>query len=73
MFVHYILLNNIINLTDYYIGIPIDNRQMLALNLVIGGIFLFLILYYYKKYGDRNYDANNKKVVTANNCRYRCG
>lgn len=70
MFIHYILLNNIINLIDYYIGIPIDNRQMLALNLVIGGIFLFLILCYYKKYGDRYYDANNKEAITTNNSRH---
>lgn len=53
MFIHYIIVNNILNAIDYYIGVPISSRSLLYVHFVIAGIFLFLILYYYLKYGDR--------------------
>lgn len=45
MFLYYILVNNIITLTDYYIGIPLNNRDLFIFNLTITGVFLFIILY----------------------------
>lgn len=53
MFIHYIVVNNIVNCVDYYIKIPGSDERLLSLNISIAGIFLFLILYYYKQYGDR--------------------
>lgn len=53
MFIHYIVINNIINAVDYYIGIPIEDFSLLLVNLIIAGIFLFLALYYHRKYGGR--------------------
>lgn len=53
MFIHYILVTNITNIVDYYIGIPVNDLKLLLIYLVSAGIFIFLILYYYKKYGDR--------------------
>lgn len=53
MFIHYIVINNCTSFIDYYITLPINDKELLALNLSIAGIFLFLILYYYRKYGDR--------------------
>lgn len=53
MFIHYIVISNLSYIIDYYIGIPLSFRGLFALNMAIAGIFLFLILYYYLKYGDR--------------------
>ena len=47
MFIHYITLNWILNLYDYYIGIPLNDLHLLYLYLAITGIFLFIILYEY--------------------------
>ena len=59
MFLHYVLITWIINITDYYIGIPIDDLEYLCLQLIVAGISLFIILYLYVK--------NNKKAATRNN------
>lgn len=45
MFLHYTLVTWIINLYDYYIGIPISDLNYLCLQMIIAGIFLFIILY----------------------------
>lgn len=49
MFLHYVLVNNILTYIDYYIGIPISNGALFMFHLLLAGIFLFLILYFYKK------------------------
>lgn len=49
MFLHYVALNWVINIYDYYIGIPLSDRDMLALYLIVTCIFLFVILYLYLK------------------------
>lgn len=59
MFLHYIVVNNLINIYDYYIGIPIDNKQLLITHLIIAGICLIIILYLYVK--------TNKKTITETN------
>lgn len=43
--IHYITLIWLINLYDYYIGIPLSSKHLLYLYLIITGIFLFIILY----------------------------
>ena len=45
MFLHYILANWILNIYDYYIGIPLSDKDLLMMYLIITGIFLFVILY----------------------------
>lgn len=54
MFLHYVLVTDILNITDFYIGIPLDNRMMLGMYIAISGIFLFIILYLYKKRNAKN-------------------
>lgn len=49
MFLHYLLATDILNLVDFYIGIPLDNRTLFGMYLILTGIFLFLILYFYRK------------------------
>lgn len=53
MFIHYILLNNILNAIDFAFRLPLSSKELFYMNITIAGIFLFLILYYYLKYGDR--------------------
>ena len=49
MFIHYITIIWLLNLLDYYIGIPLDNLHLLLFYLAITGIFLFIILYEHQK------------------------
>ena len=49
MFLYYILITDIINITDYYVGIPVNNLELLMIHSFIGGISLFIILYLYVK------------------------
>ena len=49
MFLHYVCIIWIINIYDYYIGIPVDDISMLMIYQIITGICLFTILYLYVK------------------------
>ena len=49
MFLHYVALNWVLNIYDYYIGIPLSDRNLLAMYLMITCIFMFIILYLYLK------------------------
>ena len=53
MFMHYTTVVWLINIYDYYIGVPVDDRELLTIYLLLTGLFLFIILYLYVK--------NNKK------------
>ena len=39
----------IINIIDLYIGIPINDLEYLCLQMIVAGISLFIILYFYLK------------------------
>lgn len=59
MFLHYVAVNdiiNIINIYDWYIGIDISDRDLFVLDMSVAGISLFIILYLYVK--------SHKKSVT---------
>ena len=45
MFLHYCVIIDIINIYDYYIGIPITNIQLMFLYIIITIIIMFIILY----------------------------
>lgn len=49
MFLHYIAFNMIITCIDWYIGIPLNNREFLGVFILITCIFLFVILHLYLK------------------------
>lgn len=49
MFLHYVLINWVLNIYDYYIGIPLSDKELLMLYLIITGVFLFIILYLHQK------------------------
>ena len=56
---YYIATNEIMNVTDYYIGIPISVRAFLCLHLLV--IFMFMSLYIYI------YVKGIKKSITIDN------
>lgn len=45
MFIHYIAVNEAISWYDYKIGIPITDKSLLVLHLLIVGLFFILIIY----------------------------
>lgn len=47
MFLYYILVSDIVNILDYYIGIPVTAYGIITIQFCIAGVFLFLILYFY--------------------------
>jgi hypothetical protein len=49
MFLHYVLVNNIITYIDFYVGIPVATLTLFVIHLVVIGLFLFLILYFYRR------------------------
>lgn len=49
MFLHYVVANNLLTYTDYYIGLPIENTTLFMLHVILVGIFLFLVLYFYRR------------------------
>ena len=49
MFLHYVLVTNTISIIDFEVGIPVSNLTLLGIHTVILGIFLFLILYFYRR------------------------
>lgn len=49
MFLHYIVLDNIISIIDLYIGIPVSTKWIILIHIILFGICLFVILYLYLK------------------------
>lgn len=49
MFIHYFVVNLLLNTWDYYWGIPVSDKGLFLLYMSITGIFLFVILYLYLK------------------------
>lgn len=49
MFLHYVVANNVLTYYDYYIGMPISDAGLFMVHMFLIGLFLFLILYFYRK------------------------
>lgn len=54
MFLHYVVINDLINLIDYYYTLPISDWELFILHMSIAGISLFIILYLYVKSRSKN-------------------
>lgn len=61
MFLHYVVVCDAITLYDYYIGIPISAVSLFLLNLIIAGIFLYIILYLHQRHV-----TSYKKTIASN-------
>lgn len=64
MFLHYIVISNILAIIDYYIGIPISTLWFITLYVVLFCLFLFVILYLYLK--SRKNEKYNNEIVRKN-------
>lgn len=58
---YYMCICSGINLYDWYVGIPIDNKELLILHLIISGLAMFVILYLYLK-SRRNEESSNNNT-----------
>ena len=61
MFLHYIVINDLINLIDYYYTLPISDWELLILHMSIAGISLFIILYLYVKGHSKNVKKHSRQ------------
>lgn len=43
--IYYIIVSDILNYYDLYVGIPLDNRNLFIMNMIIAGIFIVLIVF----------------------------
>jgi hypothetical protein len=43
--IYYIILSDILNYYDLYIGIPLENRELFIMNMITAGIFIVLIVF----------------------------
>ena len=49
MFLHYVVANNVLTYIDFTVGIPIDNYMLFCMHIFLIGLFLFLVLFFYRK------------------------
>lgn len=45
LFIHYIFLTLVLNIIDYHWGIPLSDRSLFIMYMVLTAVFLFAILY----------------------------
>lgn len=45
MFLHYVLVCDVLNYVDYYYGIPLSDKHLFVLHMILAGLFLFIILF----------------------------
>jgi hypothetical protein len=67
MFLHYILTCNLINIIDCYVNLPISNFDYLLIQLIVAGIFLYVIFYLRNKCKYTTYD---KQITCKLNTSY---
>ena len=61
MFLHYIVVNDSINLIDYYYTLPISDWELFILHMSITGMSLFMILYLYVKGHSKNVKKHSRQ------------
>lgn len=49
MFLNYVVVNDLLSIYDYYIGIPVSDIGMFLIHIMITGVFLYIILYLHQK------------------------
>lgn len=53
--IYYITINWVLNILDYYIGIPLDNRELFIVYLILAGITMVAVVYLkYKQHMHHN-------------------
>ncbi len=59
MFLWYILIDDVLNIVDYYWSIPISTDNLIRIHNILAGITLFIVLILYVK--------SNKVIIRKNN------
>ena len=49
MFLHYVLINNIVWTVEYTVGIPLSTQSLITIWSIFTGVILFIILYLRKR------------------------
>ena len=55
IFIHYLMAKELVNITDWYVGIPITDEEMAELHMWITGVFLAIAItkYIYRRWKER--------------------
>ena len=67
MFLHYVVVNDLLSIYDYHIGIPISDVGLFLVHIMITGLTLYLVLYLHIR--------NDKRITETSEedrPRYRC-
>ena len=59
MFIHYTAVNWLLNIVDYYVGIPLSDRSLFVMYMILAGISLFIILRCRKQISGQKYCLKN--------------
>lgn len=59
MFIHYTAVNWVLNIIDYYVGIPLSDRSLFVMYMILAGISLFIILRCRKQISGQKYCLKN--------------
>lgn len=59
MFLWYILIDDVLNIVDYYWNIPISTDNLIRIHNILAGVTLFIVLILYVK--------SNKVIIRKNN------
>lgn len=65
MFLHYVVITNLIGLIDMEIGIPVSDLVMFDVHMILLGLLLILVLHFYRH-------EKSKAVPSEDDRRYRC-
>ena len=49
MFLWYIMANNVLCWYDYEYTLPISNKGLFLIHIIVAGLFLFLVLYFHRR------------------------
>lgn len=61
MFLNYVVVNDLLSIYDYYMGIPVSDVEMFLIYMIVAGIFLFIILYLHQKHKNDKSTAETSK------------
>lgn len=60
---YYILLCDLINYYDYYIGIPVNNRELVLIHIILLSIFILLLVYLKFRQHEQNISRKSRKLT----------
>lgn len=60
---YYIAIDNIVNIIDYYIGIPVEDYGILMIHYIILGLIMMIAVYKHTKKIHNERKRQNKKIT----------